>query len=192
MKVNLRKQLKLLKDINLQTYKNAAFPTLQQNFIKWFNKRNFRVIAFFHPLKHEINLLPIACFLDEQGYKIALPRIIAEQKLLTFKEWVITDSLETNHFGVKEPLESAIDIAPDLIITPLLGFDRRGARLGYGGGYYDKTLVNYPKSIKVALCYSFQEVKNIPKEPHDVPLDWVITEKEIIKINENIGNIKRS
>jgi 5-formyltetrahydrofolate cyclo-ligase len=83
-------------------------------------------------------------------------------------------------FGTLAPSELAPQVEPDVIVMPLLGFDSRGTRLGYGGGYYDRTLAKLGKRPRlIGLAFSVQEISEIPHEPHDIPLDAVVTEKGV-------------
>ena len=88
-------------------------------------------------------------------------------------------------YGIKEPKYSAVQVHPCLLLVPLLAFDRRGLRLGYGGGYYDRTLAALRaknKILAVGIAYSIQEVDAMPVADHDQPLDWIVTEREAIEI----------
>ncbi|HYF96812.1 MAG TPA: 5-formyltetrahydrofolate cyclo-ligase [Patescibacteria group bacterium] len=102
----------------------------------------------------------------------------------TFGNMSMDTILEPNNLGVLEPLEESTENIQtfDLVIAPMVGFDRRGHRLGYGGGYYDKFLSGYNCIKKIGISYSFCEAKQCPNEQHDQKLNTIITEKEVIKI----------
>ena len=107
---------------------------------------------------------------------------------INFKKWILCDKLINGPFGTKEPLKTQRSILPQLLVVPMLSFDKELYRLGYGGGYYDKS-INFLKKhfkkerkffITIGLAYSIQEEKKIPKEKHDMKLDYIITEKEVL------------
>ena len=107
---------------------------------------------------------------------------------MSFKKWDPKDQLIQGPFGTLEPSKTQISILPQIIVVPMLSFDRELYRLGYGGGYYDKSisiLKNYFKKekkffITIGLAYSIQEEKKIPRENHDIKLDYIITENEVL------------
>ncbi|AIF80875.1 5-formyltetrahydrofolate cyclo-ligase [endosymbiont of Acanthamoeba sp. UWC8] len=180
MKNKLRIELKQLKKIKLE-YIEYDFIRFKNNLFSLIEGFNIKTIAGFHPKSDEVNILPILIKAMSTGYKVALPRIIQKNSYLKFIKWMNDDPLERNDYGIFEPKAAGEELTPDIIITPLLGFDRSMNRIGYGGGYYDRTFIEYPNAIRVGIGYSFQEVKNIPLEDHDQKLDYIVTEKEIIK-----------
>ena len=117
-----------------------------------------------------------------------MPFIDIKKKRMIFKEWDLNNKLQLGPYGNFEPLEKEKSILPQLVIVPLLMFDRELHRLGYGGGYYDKTIYylrNYFKMkkkffITIGLAYSIQVTKKLPIENHDMKLDYIITDKEIL------------
>ena len=117
-----------------------------------------------------------------------MPAIDAKTDTMFFKEWKPGDELIKGPFGNLEPLRNKKSILPQILVVPMLSFDKELYRLGYGGGYYDKSinfLKNYFKKqkkffITIGLAYSIQEEKKIPRENHDMRLDFIITEKEVL------------
>ena len=102
---------------------------------------------------------------------------------MNFYQWSFKDILKTGIQGIPEP-ETKIKVFPDILIVPLVGFDRKKFRLGYGGGFYDKyigKLLQFKKVITVGFAFSFQEIKNIPKNKFDQKLDFILTNEEIIQ-----------
>ncbi len=193
MKNKLRLKLKRLRKDNNPSVDYSHFGALNNNFFKLLETLKVSNIAGFYPIQDEINILPILLQAISYGYKLSLPRVVKKNSSLLFISWSPGDKLEKNKFGIYEPKIGKEMIVPDLVITPLLGFDREGYRLGYGGGYYDRTFGQLPDALRVALCYSFQEVEQIPSEEHDQRLDYIITEKEIIKSEiQSNRYIKRS
>ncbi|MFK7840064.1 MAG: 5-formyltetrahydrofolate cyclo-ligase [Bdellovibrionales bacterium] len=139
------------------------------------------VIAAYCPKGREFDALCIAELAIEKGHKTLLPVINKNNRVLTFLEWDKKTTMTANEFGIEEPKNSS-PADPDIILVPLLAFDRRGTRLGQGGGYYDATLAHYRAQkdiLAIGVAFSQQAVLfNLPKEDHDEPLDWVITPKE--------------
>ena len=117
-----------------------------------------------------------------------MPIIDSNTKSMFFKKWKPDDKLIKGPLGNLEPLENEKFILPQILVVPMLSFDKKLYRLGYGGGYYDKSiniLKNYFKKEKkffttIGLAYSIQEEKKIPRENHDMKLDYIITEKEVL------------
>ncbi len=143
-----------------------------------------QIIAGYYPTPREFDALHILEHALSQNFICALPIIRKDTRILKFIQWDRTSTMKPNTFGIQEPLEDqqhrALD--PDIIIVPLLAFDRKGTRLGQGGGYYDATLTHYRAKkdiISVGMAYSQQAVLfKLPQEDHDETLDWVITPKE--------------
>ncbi len=146
------------------------------------NKIHFKSIGGYYPCNYEIDDLEILNFLRKKRVNISLP-IIGKNNQMNFFEWSKNDPLKINKYGIAEPT-SLKKVYPDLILVPLVAYDTNLNRLGYGGGYYDRYLekIKYIKKIfKIGLAYSYQELKKIPINVYDKKLDFIITEKEIIK-----------
>ena len=142
------------------------------------------VVSLFHPIRSEIDTKPLAEALFERGHKIALPATGRKKSPLVFREFRRGDKLEEDKFGVLTPLASAPEVRPTIIVAPLLAFTRKGERLGYGGGFYDRTLAMLrAKGEVLAVGYAFadQEVDKLPTTKSDERLDWIITEREAIQ-----------
>jgi 5-formyltetrahydrofolate cyclo-ligase len=115
---------------------------------------------------------------------LALPSIIERGAPLVFRRWSDGDATTIDMFGLTEPLASAEIVTPCIVLVPLLAFDASGTRLGYGGGYYDRTLTALRaagKIVAVGVAYAGQEVTELPRREHDEPLDAVLTEKGMRK-----------
>jgi 5-formyltetrahydrofolate cyclo-ligase len=130
----------------------------------------------------EMDATPLARALTVHGLDLALPVVVRRDAPLVFRRWRPGDPLELDQAGCPAPLDLAGEVTPDLIIVPLLAFDAAGGRLGQGGGYYDRTLEvlrageRVPRIAAVGLGYAAQEMDNLPMDPHDQPLDGVLTE----------------
>ncbi len=140
-----------------------------------------KIIAAYAPKGREFDALCVLEAALDKGHKTVLPVMQSDSRILKFHEWDQQTVMRANTYGIEEPFNTNV-IEPDIIITPLLAFDRRGTRLGQGGGYYDATLKHYrdrKNIIAVGMAYSTQAVLfNLPSEDHDEALDWVITPKE--------------
>lgn len=138
------------------------------------------IAALYHPSGAEMDPRPLAENLRKLGWKIALPACEALDAPVVFRLWTPGDRLAPDACGVAAPLVSAGDLAPDFVIVPLIAFDRTGARLGQGGGYYDRTLADLRAESRpppfVGLAFAGQEVEAVPHEPHDQKLDAILTE----------------
>ena len=137
------------------------------------------VIAGYHPIGSEIDPGSILEGAARQGLPTALPTVSEGSEGLIFRAWQPGDALQQGPFKTKEPLADAGVVMPDIILVPLVGVDASGTRLGMGQGFYDRTLgfLRAKKNIKaVGLCYRVQVCDHIPREPHDQPLDAIITE----------------
>ena len=138
------------------------------------------VLAIYKALGAELDPRPLGDLLVKQGWSLALPAVESEDGPLTFRAWKPGERLAHDLTGLPAPLASAPEARPDLILVPLLAYDRTGGRLGQGGGHYDRTLAalragpNPPPAI--GFAYSGQETPGLPREPHDQALDGILTE----------------
>ena len=143
------------------------------------------VVSGFMPLKSEINPLPLMRRLAEQGARLALPAIAGRSKPLTMRAWHFGVALDRGQWGIREPKADAPEVGPDILLVPLLAFDRAGFRIGYGAGYYDMT-VRRLRGLKavtaVGIAFASQEVPKIPTTERDERLDLVLTEREVIDL----------
>jgi 5-formyltetrahydrofolate cyclo-ligase len=141
------------------------------------------IVAGFMPLKSEINPLPLLQKLAEAGARLALPAIAGRGKPLIMRAWEFGAPLDRGQWGIREPKPGAPEVEPDILLVPLLAFDRAGYRLGYGAGYYDMT-IHRLRALKpvtaVGIAFAAQEVPKIPTTPRDERLDLVLTEREVI------------
>jgi 5-formyltetrahydrofolate cyclo-ligase len=137
-------------------------------------------LSGYAPIYGEPSCLALLKKHTELGGVTALPFIAdhTDQRIMSFKVWRHGDPLETSAFGFDQPRINAPDIRPDVILVPLLGFDRHFNRLGQGGGDYDRAFQNDPSAVRIGIAWSAQEVEAIPIEPWDGTLDAVLTECE--------------
>ena len=123
----------------------------------------------------------------EKKFRIALP-VIKSSNLMSFKSWVFKEPLYVNKYGILEPKNSKEQITPDLIMVPLVAFDNQLNRIGYGKGYYDRSLQKISKikkkTITLGIAYSFQKCATIPTNKYDFKLNYIFTERGIISSNQ--------
>jgi 5-formyltetrahydrofolate cyclo-ligase len=135
------------------------------------------IVAAYWRIKDEMDCQPILIRLMDSYQPVCLPVVLGDEEPLELRLWEQGAPLYEAGFGTLAPAELAPQVEPDIILMPLLGFDKRGTRLGYGGGYYDRTLARLSKKPRlVGIAFANQEFDTIPREPHDVPLDVVVTE----------------
>lgn len=145
-----------------------------------------QIVAVYWPLGDELDPMPLLNRLHGLGHQTLLPVMLGAGKPLLFRKWESNDSLKIAQFGTYEPCEDKPVLKPDVILAPLLAFDRHGYRLGYGGGFYDRTIENLrqTKSVSVfGVAYAAQEMNQVVRGPFDQPLDAVLTELEVISFN---------
>jgi 5-formyltetrahydrofolate cyclo-ligase len=142
------------------------------------------VVSGFMPMKTEINPLPLLKKLAEAGATLALPVVAGRGKPLIMRAWRWGEPLATGVWGLREPKPGAPDVDPDILLVPLLAFDRAGHRIGYGAGYYDMTIAGLRarKPITaIGLAFAAQEIATVPATARDERLDLVLTEREVIE-----------
>ncbi len=147
-------------------------------------------IAGYAPKDSEINCTPLMEKLKARGARMCLPVVVGKDKALVFHAWEPGQDLVRSNFGVGEPMTDTPILIPDIVLVPLLAFNSKGFRLGYGGGYYDRTLAELRQSkehvVAVGLGYEAQGISRLPVERHDEKLDWIITETEAHSITRKI------
>ena len=171
--IKIRKK-KFNKDLRINLGKFISFLKI--------DKLNFKSIGGYYPSNHEIDDLDILDVLEKKNFKVSLP-IIKKKYQMNFYSWSRNDPLKINKFGIPEPVSSKI-FYPDILLVPLVAYDISLNRLGYGGGYYDRyieKIEKVKKVIKIGLAFSFQKISSIPINQYDKRLDFIATEKEILK-----------
>ena len=146
------------------------------------------VVSAYWPVRDELDTRFLLQALHEDGVQCALPVVDSKDKMLIFREWRPGDVLKETSFGLAEPAEDKPCLVPNVLLVPLLAVDREGNRLGYGGGYYDFTLLKFRLQrerpvIAVGLAYEAQITSNVPHDLSDAKLDWLITETHVIQFN---------
>ncbi|OYW54389.1 MAG: 5-formyltetrahydrofolate cyclo-ligase [Hyphomicrobium sp. 32-62-53] len=136
-------------------------------------------VACFYPMPDEFDPVALYNKLEADGHPLALPVMQGKGQPLVMRRWVIGDTLIAGTWGIKEPGPDAPEVRPEIVLVPLLAFDKRGYRLGYGGGFYDRTLEKLrrenPNLLAIGLGFDELEVDAVPHDDHDQRLDWVLT-----------------
>ena len=164
--------------------RKKKFKSAGINFLllkKTLNKfKNIKKIGAYYPINYEIDCFETLRKLEKNGYKISLP-ITKSKNKIDFHEWSFDDKLNIGQMGIPEPCNRK-KVYPDIILVPMVAFDKHKYRLGYGGGYYDRyidKISKLKKIITIGMAFSFQEVNNLPINKYDKKLDFIITEKNI-------------
>ena len=152
---------------------NAIIKILKKE--KIYNK----IIGGYYPYNYEVNAIKILEKFEKLNYIVSLPKI-RKKSQMDFFRWSTKDPLFINKYGIPEPTSNKINY-PNILLVPLVAFDKHHNRVGYGGGFYDryiKKLKKKKKIITIGLAYSFQKVKKIPINEYDIKLDFIVTEKQ--------------
>jgi 5-formyltetrahydrofolate cyclo-ligase len=168
---------------------NAAFgarigPILTANFMAAFSLAPKAAVAGYNPINDEADIAPLMAALGQRGHPLCLPAVVARDAPLAFRAWSPGAALVPGPMGILEPPADAATLRPDVVLVPLLAFDGSGHRLGYGGGYYDRTLARLRADgplLVVGVAYSAQEVDRLPGTEHDQRVDAVLTELGIVR-----------
>lgn len=142
-----------------------------------------RIISGFIPYKSEISTVALLNRLRHDGWRTALPVVVGEGLPLVFRLWQPGEPLVPGVWDIPIPPATAAEVDPDVLLVPGLSYDRAGYRLGYGGGFYDRTLEKLRKAkpvLAVGVAYHAQLVDQVPRGGHDAPLDYILTECETI------------
>jgi 5-formyltetrahydrofolate cyclo-ligase len=138
-------------------------------------------VAGFWPMGQEIDIRPLLLALHDRGHPLALPVTPKRGNPLVFRRWQPGDELLRGPMGTRQPGPEAEAVTPDVLLVPLLAFDRRGQRLGYGGGYYDRTLAALPGAVALGVGYAAQELDEVPAGAEDARLQAIATEAGLIR-----------
>jgi len=143
-----------------------------------------QIVSVFHSFGTEISTSALFDKLVAEGWTTALPVVVAKNTPLVFRQWKPGDALVLGRWDIQVPPVEAPEVLPDVLLVPLLAFDRKGYRLGYGRGFYDRTLEKL-RALKnvtaIGIAYSGQEMDTVPRDDFDQRLDWIMTEKETFK-----------
>ena len=184
-KTYLRNKFLLKRKRKYLSVKRIKFDSIFNLIKKHFNKKKI-TIAGYYPSNHEVNILKFLNQAQKKSFKIVLP-VIKSSTSMVYKPWIFNDPLYVNKYGILEPNKVKKKIIPDLVMVPLVAFDNKLNRIGYGKGYYDRSLEKISKikknTIFLGIAYSFQKCKSIPVNRYDFKLDYIFTERGIISSN---------
>lgn len=143
-----------------------------------------QVVSAYWPIGEEVSTLPLLHALDVAGFAVALPVTGRIGQALVFRRWRTGDVMESGRMAIPVPAASAPVLVPDVLFVPLAAFDRRGHRVGYGAGFYDRSLAALRaerRVLAVGIAYGVQEVACVPHEAHDEALDMIVTDRDVIR-----------
>lgn len=140
------------------------------------------IVASYRPLGSEADPAPLADAARAAGCALALPHVTTRAAPLRFLSWDPSQPLERGAFGLLQPAAGAPEVSPDIILTPLVGFDDAGNRLGQGAGHYDRAFAAHPDAWRVGIAWSVQRVAALPADPWDIPLHAIATESDWIAL----------
>jgi len=184
-KVSLRAAARALRREAHERAGPGASLLIADNFLTRLPWRKAQTVAGYVSLGDEADVAPLLGLLAGQGVDLVLPAVAERDAALEFRRWRPEDPLETGLFATRHPGDAAERVTPDLLLVPLLAYDLEGGRLGYGGGYYDRTLEALRSAgpvTAVGIGYAAQRMDGLPRETHDQPLDWIVTEQDVWEI----------
>ena len=176
-KSEIRKKILKIRRQNISKNLDIDFKKILRILKK--NKVSHKIIGGYYPYNFEINPINILEKFEKQKYQISLPRI-KKKSQMDFFLWSTEDPLLINKYGIPEPTSNKI-MYPNILLVPLVAFDKYNNRIGYGGGFYDryiKKLRKNKKIITIGLAYSFQKVREIQINKYDIKLDFIVTNKQ--------------
>ena len=179
LKSHIRKKI-----IKLREIKNKKNLQVKTSFFKQILKtRKFKnkIVGSYFPVNFEADTFHIMKMLKQKGFKLSLP-VISSKFNMNFYYWNLDEPLHVNKFGIPEP-KSKTKLIPSILLIPMVAFDNKLNRMGYGGGYYDRFLKKYEKKniIKVGIAITCQEVKKLPTNAFDKKMDYILTDKKLFK-----------
>ncbi len=176
----LRQAAATVRDKAHRVLGKAAATAFSDHFLSGIQPVPACVIAGYFPIRSEADVVPLLDRLNDLGHTCALPLVLGAHEPLAFHQWRPGASTTSGAYGTRVPLAGAREVVPDIVLVPLLAFDPAGTRLGYGGGFYDRTLAKLREKgscIAVGVAFSAQQRDLLPCDPYDEALDWVVTEK---------------
>ena len=181
-----QRKISIKKRATLKDKNSNAFKTLQDHLkgLKFF--KNYKIVASFISFKSEISTQFLNEFLFNNCKILCLPIIKNNSETLNFIEYNLKTKLVSGKFGIMQPSDLSKEFLPEIILTPCLAFDENGFRLGYGGGYYDKTF-SYLKKIKhkfisIAVAFDDQKIDELVHDKYDQKINYILTEKKLYKV----------
>ena len=174
-KLEIRKKILKLRKQNYSRNLKVNFKHILKILKK--NKTIGRVVGGYYPYNYEMDVLKILENFEKKNYQISLPKV-KKNSQMDFFQWSIKDPLKINKYGIPEPTSERV-LYPNILLVPLVAFDKHFNRIGYGGGFYDRYIEKMKKNkniTTIGLAYSFQKVKKVPINDQDIKLDFVLTD----------------
>lgn len=137
-------------------------------------------VSAYLPIGSEIDTIPLLDRLARRGIRLALPHVPSRTGAMRFLSWSPGDRLPAGPMGIRQPDGAAAEVEPDVIVTPLLAFDARGNRLGYGAGHFDRAFARLPRARRIGVGWSGQRVDDVPVDAWDMPLHAVATDTDLV------------
>ncbi len=163
---------------------SEAGERLRESFLSALPLPPAQVVAGYWPLPEEIDVRPLMTNLHLSGHVLVLPVVVGRGQPLIFRRWRPSLPLDAGVYGISVPSAEAPEATPGVLLVPLLAFDGEGRRLGYGAGYYDRTLATLRRAgdiLAIGAAYAAQRMDSLPEEASDQRLDWVVTEEGAIR-----------
>ena len=181
-----QRKISIKKRATLKDKNSNAFKSLPDHLKDLIDFKNYKIIASFISFKSEISTQFLNEFLFNNGKNLCLPIIKNNSETLNFIEYNLKTKLVSGKFGIMQPSDLSKEFLPEIILTPCLAFDENGFRLGYGGGYYDKTF-SYLKKIKhkfisIAVAFDDQKIDELVHDKYDQKINYILTEKKLYKV----------
>lgn len=164
-----------------QQWSQAISKLLMQGF----PKLQKMTVGIYWPFRGEYDPRLIAQYFKRQGAILALPEVIAKNEPLCFREWSPDTPMKNGAYGIPVPIETRV-VRVDAVIIPMVGFDQHGYRLGYGSGYFDRTLATYaPQPLTIGVAFELQRLESVYPQLHDIAMHYVVTEMGIFRTEDN-------
>ncbi len=163
---------------------SEAGERLQESFLSALSLPPAQVVAGYWPMPEEIDVRPLMTNLHLSGHVLVLPVVVGRDQPLIFRRWRPSMALDAGVYGIPVPGAESPEATPGVLLVPLLAFDGEGRRLGYGAGYYDRTLAALRRAgdiLAIGVAYATQRMDSLPEEASDQRLDWVVTEEGAIR-----------
>ncbi len=186
-KNELRRQLKPQRETITSEEYEASRSKIAEIDLAPLSITSEKIVAGYYPVRREINCIKLLEKLHGRQITIALPVVRGDELSLHFKKWSPGDALKKGQLNILEPEGDAPNVTPDILFIPLLAFDKKGYRLGYGKGHYDRTLAelqNNASVTAVGIAYDTQEIPEVPFDQYDQRLDWILTQSGLRKLGE--------
>ena len=180
IKSKIRKKILEIRKKNNNKNIKFSFLKIFKEIKKYISKK--KIVGGYYPVNFEIDILEFLEKLEMKGLQLCLP-IVKKDNKMDFYSWSTKNLLKLNKYGIPEP-EQIKKVFPDIILVPLVAFDSRLYRIGYGGGYYDryiKKLSNKKNLLKIGIAHSCQKINRVPTNKYDKKLDIIITEKYVLR-----------